>query len=181
MAASRRQVTSGRLIGQLSQMDRTYMKSPVKTVVSTTPMVESISPGPRMGRISFTFVSIPPENRMTHREHMPMNWACFTSLNCSPSPSTPKSIPATRKSRREGRPKRYPALLMSMLLNIRTDRISNMFSEVNVIFLSVFRMIWSSLCPFRMICTSCGFHSLRTTAFSPCIRIFREVSASDVL
>ena len=46
--------------------------------VSSTPTVASTTPGPTMGRISETFVSMPPVKRITQSEIMPMN--CVMSV-----------------------------------------------------------------------------------------------------
>lgn len=121
------------------------MKSPVSAVVSTTPRVDRTSPGASTGLISLNLVSIPPVNRMIHRDTMPINWAWPALLNCSPSPSVPKSMPATRKSRREGRPKRKPTLLMRIPQNTSTDIRRSMFSEVNV--MSVLFIVLSLVLP----------------------------------
>lgn len=64
---------------------------------------------------------------------MPMNCASEALLNCNPSPSLPKSIPTTRKSKRVGIPNRYPVLLIRILEKIRIDPIIKMFSAVKII------------------------------------------------
>ena len=52
---------------------------PARTrAVITTPAVASTTPGPMIGRISRKEVSMPPVNRMTHSDIMPMNWVIST-------------------------------------------------------------------------------------------------------
>ncbi len=130
VAAISRQVTRGRAIGILSHPEIRYTNPPVRAVVNMTPIVDRASPGARTGFISLILVSRPPVNRMTHNATIPTNCACRTLSNCRPRPSLPNSIPTRRKSRRDGSPKRKPALLMRMLVNIRIEPTKSRFSEV---------------------------------------------------
>ncbi len=82
------------------------MNKPVIREVRSTPMVESMIPEERTGRIEDTLVDMPPENSMMQRAIMPMNWASCMLLNCSPRPSVPKSIPTIRNTRSNGSPVR---------------------------------------------------------------------------
>lgn len=73
--ASNREVINGKWILVQLIPERYQMNNPVKSAVRNTPTVESTIPGERIGRISLNLVSIPPENRMTLRATIPINWA----------------------------------------------------------------------------------------------------------
>ena len=108
------------------------------TVVSSTPMVAKVSPGPMTGLISLSFVSIPPVKRITQSAPIPTNCACPTLSNSMPRPSLQNSIPATRNSNKAGRPKRPPALVMSILQKIRMEPTKRTFSEVKYVIECIF-------------------------------------------
>ena len=82
------------------------MNTPVMSVVSSTPRVDSMAPGNKTGRMSFHLVSMPPLNRIMQRATVPMCCAWETSLNWMPNPSLPNSIPARRNINKVGMPKR---------------------------------------------------------------------------
>ena len=90
----------------LSQPEMKQMKSPVSSVVSSTPTVESSTPCASTGRISPYFVSMPPVKRMMLKAIMPMNCASCALWNCKPRPSLPKSMPTSKKRSNVGMPKR---------------------------------------------------------------------------
>ena len=124
------------------------MNNPVKTVVKITPKVESIRPGPSTGLISLNRVSIPPVNKMTLKDSIPIACASAGLLNSMPNPSVPKIMPVKRNSNKVGMPNLYPVLLMRMLMNISPEPKKNIFSVVNVIY---YHLIGSSiLC--RSVC-----------------------------
>ena len=63
------------------QNEMPYTKKPVNTVVSNTPNVASTTPGAHTGRISSSFVSMPPVNKMMLKATMPMRCAPVASSN----------------------------------------------------------------------------------------------------
>ena len=105
------------------------------SVVSNTPTVDSMTPGIKMGRMSFHLVSIPPLNKMIHNATVPMFCASEMLWNWMPKPSLPNSIPAKRNINKVGIPNRYPVLLIRMLQKIRNEPTSKPIS--NVIFIDV--------------------------------------------
>ena len=77
-------------------------------VVSSTPSVANVTPGPIMGFMSWYLVSIPPENKMILKAMTPMNWVTFGLSNCicrkGIGPSHPKNIPTPKNKSNAGRP-----------------------------------------------------------------------------
>ena len=72
VAASNREVVSGKLMLVKLMPDIIQINSPVNKAVSSTPAVDRTTPALIMGLMSAILVSIPPENRMTLRATMPM-------------------------------------------------------------------------------------------------------------
>ena len=137
VAANRNEASNENWMFIPANMQRQYMKAPVRSVVSKRASVERMSPGVTMGLISDILVSIPPVNRIMLRAIIPMNCALCGELNWSPSPSDPKSIPTRRKSKRVGIPNLKPVLLTRMLTNTSTAPSNSMFSLVKIITLFV--------------------------------------------
>ena len=75
VAASKMAKVSGNVMASLNTCPMPKMKKPVNTVVSSTPTVESVKPGPRIGLMSLNLVPIPPVNNMIVKAIMPMNCA----------------------------------------------------------------------------------------------------------
>ncbi len=86
--------------------DSQNMNTPVIRAVSSTPAVESTSPGTITGRMALSLVPMPPEKSIMHRAIMPMNCAVCMSENLIPSPSMPNPIPTSRNMSNRGRPMR---------------------------------------------------------------------------
>ncbi len=79
----------------------------VSTVDTTTPTVESTSPGISTGRIPWMSVSSPPANRSNARATTPKAQTTWGSLNqIPPRPSLPASTPVARNRSSAGTPKR---------------------------------------------------------------------------
>ena len=81
VAASSSDTTSGKCMLVQLMPDSHQMNSPVNSAVRSTPTVESNNPGSITGRIEDIFVPMPPENSITHRATMPIDWAVWMSLN----------------------------------------------------------------------------------------------------
>ena len=86
--------------------DSQKINRPVRAAVSTTPRVDSTSPGVTTGRTALMAVAVPPVKRMIHSATMPTYWAVCMSSNRSPSPSMPNPMPTSRKMSSRGRPVR---------------------------------------------------------------------------
>ncbi len=106
VAASNSDGNSAKCMLVHAMPDRHQMNIPVNNAVSSTPTVDSITPGAITGRIEDTRVDRPPEKRITHSATMPMNCAVCISLNWMPSPSTPNPIPTSRNINSKGNPMR---------------------------------------------------------------------------
>ena len=131
VAASSKAIGKLRCIGNEGEsVPSQYRKPPKKSVVSKTPTVESIIPGPSIGRISCTFVSKPPEKRITARATVPTNCVRRVSLYSRPSPAEPKSIPVIRKTSSAGTPNLVPTLPAKRPASIRTEPPRSMKSDV---------------------------------------------------
>ena len=96
---------SGKEISSPIQGATSHTNPASTTAVITTPAVASTTPGPRMGRISWKEVSIPPVKRMMQSEIIPTN--CVISTDRNEMKSRPNSMPTPRKSNSAGAPNRY--------------------------------------------------------------------------
>jgi hypothetical protein len=117
------------------------MKTPVNSVVSRTPIVDNVNPGPSTGFISPIFVSRPPVKSITHKATIPTNCAWPTLLKCIPRPSLPNNIPATRNNRSVGMPKRPPAFVMRILQKTSIEPTKIRFSEVKKVIFILYRFL----------------------------------------
>ncbi len=100
---------------------RNQMQSPVVKEVRNTPSVAKTRPGAITGRISWILVSMPPENRMIQSATVPIVCAVSMLSKWIPSPSEPKTIPTHRNNSNAGTPRRFPALLTTMLTKKSND------------------------------------------------------------
>ena len=106
--------------------------TPVKAAVSSTPNVASDTPCHITGLISLIRVERPPENRMTHKQTVPMVCAVEALSNWMPKPSLPQIIPINKNSRRAGVPKRELTFPDTMLTKKRSEKIKSMLSIIIV-------------------------------------------------
>lgn len=102
-----------------------FITKPVIIAVSATPTVAKMIPWVNTGRMSENLVSIPPENKITHRATVPMVEAVSKLSNImSFRPPSPNNIPVKRNISKIGTPNLYPALHAQRLANAKTAAIN---------------------------------------------------------
>ena len=126
-AATRKQPSSDFPASPIWSPRTKRAKRPVVSTVTARPTVESMSPLPITGRVSFREVSRPPDRRMIVMPRWPRNSASSWSAISTPSPSGPASIPMIRNRSIPGTPYFAPSREMMMAKRTSTDRSRRMF------------------------------------------------------